>query len=69
MKLSAQDLAKISDLTLEHYNQRADDFWAGTRDHDVTQNVSALLESIEGTPPFTVLDFGCGPGRDLKSLQ
>ena len=66
VKLSAQDLATISDLTLEHYNQRADDFWAGTRDHDVTQNVSALLESIEGAPPFTVLDFGCGPGRDLK---
>jgi SAM-dependent methyltransferase len=23
---------------------------------------------FEGDPPFTLLDFGCGPGRDLKTL-
>jgi SAM-dependent methyltransferase len=26
-----------------------------------------LLQSIQGQPPFVILDFGCGPGRDLKS--
>jgi SAM-dependent methyltransferase len=51
---------------LEYYNQHAEEFWEGTRDHDVSQNISALLESIEGEPPFRILDFGCGPGRDLK---
>jgi SAM-dependent methyltransferase len=66
MKLSPQDLEKIAELTLGHYNQRADDFWAGTRDHDVQQNIEALLRYIEGEPPFTILDFGCGPGRDLR---
>ena len=66
MKLNPQDLAKISDVTLQHYNQRAEAFWQGTRDHDVSQNIAALLEAIEGEPPFTILDFGCGPGRDLK---
>jgi SAM-dependent methyltransferase len=66
MKLNPQDLAKISDVTLQHYNQRAEDFWHGTRDHDVSQNIAALLGAIEGEPPFTILDFGCGPGRDLK---
>jgi SAM-dependent methyltransferase len=66
MKLNPQDLAKISDVTLQHYNQRAEAFWQGTRDHDVSQNVAALLEAIAGEPPFTILDFGCGPGRDLK---
>jgi len=66
MKLNPQDLAKISDVTLEHYNQRAEAFWQGTRDHDVSQNIAALLEAIEAEPPFTILDFGCGPGRDLK---
>jgi SAM-dependent methyltransferase len=39
-----------------------------TRDHDVSQNIDALLSRIEGAPPFTVLDFGCGPGRDLKDF-
>ena len=66
MKLHPQDLQKIAHLTLEHYNQRAEEFWEGTRDHDVSQNIAALLRHIEGEPPFTILDFGCGPGRDLK---
>jgi SAM-dependent methyltransferase len=65
-KLSPQDLKKIAGGTLEHYNQRAQDFWEGTRDHDVSQNIEALLRHIEGNAPFTILDFGCGPGRDLK---
>jgi SAM-dependent methyltransferase len=66
MKLNPQDLEKIADLTLEHYNQRAEDFWEGTRDHNVSQNIEALLQTIEGSKPFAILDFGCGPGRDLK---
>ena len=66
MKLNPQDLEKIADGTLDHYNQRADDFWEGTRGHDVSQNIEALLQYIEGDPPFAILDFGCGPGRDLK---
>jgi SAM-dependent methyltransferase len=68
MKLNRQDLEEIAGLTLEHYNQRAEDFWEGTRNHDVGQNVAALLRHIEGRPPFTILDFGCGPGRDLKTF-
>ncbi len=66
MKLNRQDLAEISNRTLEHYNEQAEDFWEGTRNHDVSQNIDALLRHIEGQPPFTILDFGCGPGRDLK---
>jgi SAM-dependent methyltransferase len=61
-----QELKQIVDLTLENYNRDADAFWAGTRGHDVSQNMDALLQQIEGAPPFTILDFGCGPGRDLK---
>jgi SAM-dependent methyltransferase len=68
MTLDPKDLEKIADLTLQHYNQRSEDFWEGTRDHDVSQNISALLQYIEGQPPFTILDFGCGPGRDLKAF-
>jgi SAM-dependent methyltransferase len=66
--LGAQELAKIASVTLAHYNQRAEDFWRGTRDHDVSQNIAALLQAIEARPPFTILDFGCGPGRDLKAF-
>jgi hypothetical protein len=68
MKLNPQDLKKIALLTLEHYNLRAEEFWKGTRYHNVGQNIEALLQQIEGNPPFTILDFGCGPGRDLKAF-
>jgi SAM-dependent methyltransferase len=68
MKLDPQELKKISAGTLEHYDQHAEDFWQGTKDHDVSQNVEALLKYIEGAPPFTILDLGCGPGRDLKTF-
>jgi len=66
MKLNPPELEKIAGLTLEHYNRNAEDFHEGTQDHDVSQNIAALLQYIEGGAPFTILDFGCGPGRDLK---
>ncbi len=66
MKLNPQDLQKITISRSDHYNERAEDFWEGTRDHNVSQNIAAILQCIEGEPPFTILDFGCGPGRDLK---
>ena len=66
--LEPQDVRKIAVRTLAYYEQRADEFRAGTRDHDVSQNIAALLRHIEGEPPFTILDFGCGPGRDLKTF-
>ena len=68
MPLDAQDLKRISDLTLDHYEARAEQFWQGTRDHDVKQNIATLLQYVEGEPPFTILDFGCGPGRDLRAF-
>ena len=69
MSLKAQELKQIVSLTLEHYEKSAADFWRGTRAHDVSQNIAALLRHIEGAPPFTILDLGCGPGRDLKAFR
>jgi SAM-dependent methyltransferase len=40
----------------------------GTRYHNVSQNIEALLQHIEGKTPSTTLDFGCGPGCDLKAF-
>ncbi|MBT2301070.1 class I SAM-dependent methyltransferase [Variovorax paradoxus] len=69
MNLSAEDLERIAASTLSHYDRRAEDFWAATRDHDVSQNIAALLGAIEAPPPFEILDFGCGPGRDLLAFK
>ena len=50
--------AEISRRTLEHYDSRAEDFWQGTRGHDVRQTMDALLKQNQGEAPFTILDFG-----------
>jgi len=69
MKQPLDDLAIVTAKTLEHYNERAAEFWSGTRHHDVMQNIEALLRHIRGTPPLCILDFGCGPGRDLVAFR
>jgi SAM-dependent methyltransferase len=68
MRYVIEEPKKIADVTLDYYNRRAEQFWEGTRDHDVRQNIAAILQAIEGAAPFTILDFGCGPGRDLKAF-
>ncbi len=69
MTLPGEDPARVSERTLEHYDERAAEFWSGTRDHDVTQNIDALLRHLRGAPPLSILDFGCGPGRDLATFR
>jgi SAM-dependent methyltransferase len=66
--LQEHELAQIASLTLAHYEQRAEEFRAATHDHDVSQNIAALLRYLEGEAPFVILDFGCGPGRDLRTF-
>jgi SAM-dependent methyltransferase len=69
MPLTPEELKQIAARTLAHYDQHAQAFWDGTRDHDVSQNIAALLQYVEAEPPFELLDFGCGPGRDLKTFK
>ncbi|MCR9163654.1 MAG: class I SAM-dependent methyltransferase [Nannocystaceae bacterium] len=66
--LGKEALAEISASTLGHYEQRAAQFWEGTRDHDVSQNRDALLRHL-AVSPARILDFGCGPGRDLIAFR
>jgi SAM-dependent methyltransferase len=64
--LSRDELRRISEETRAHYERSAEAFWQSTQAHDVSQNYAALLTAIEGIAPFSLLDFGCGPGRDLR---
>jgi hypothetical protein len=70
MKLNSQDLEKITGLTLDYYNRHAEDFWEGTRNHDVSQNIAAMLQHIQGEPPFTIVrpprpERGADPGSGM----
>lgn len=69
MSLSPSDLKQISSQTLENYQNRAAQFWQGTKDHDVRENYRALLEALPQDRPLDLLDFGCGPGRDLAYFK
>jgi SAM-dependent methyltransferase len=69
MPFTSEELHRIAARTLAHYNERAEAYWDGTRDHDVSQNIAALLQHVEAAPPLELLDFGCGPGRDLKTFK
>lgn len=69
---SAQNLSDesrlISQKTIAHYDLNAASYDKGTQSHDVSQNINALLRAIKTAAPFHILDFGCGPGRDLQTL-
>ncbi|MEI2814784.1 MAG: class I SAM-dependent methyltransferase [Burkholderiaceae bacterium] len=67
--MTPEDLKHTANRTLSHYESSAEAFWQGTKDHDVSQNIDALLAHLDGQAPFDILDFGCGPGRDLQTFK
>jgi SAM-dependent methyltransferase len=54
----------LTQNTIRHYHEQAHEFWQGTKDHDVSQNIASLCRHMPDSSK-TILDFGCGPGRDL----
>ena len=62
---SAVDLVEIERLNIAHYDENAESFRIGTKDHDVSQNIDALLDALPKEKTLDILDFGCGPGRDM----
>jgi SAM-dependent methyltransferase len=68
-RADAARLRSLAERTLAHYEGVAESFWVGTRDHDVSQNLQALLQALPTRPGLRILDLGCGPGRDLVTLR
>ncbi len=62
-------LVDIERITLGHYNDNAQSFWQGTKDHDVSQNYRKFLDQFTAGRQLDILDFGCGPGRDLRYFK
>ena len=66
---SRVDLEEIENLTIGHYEDNAESFRIGTKDHDVSQNIAAFLGALPKGKQLDILDFGCGPGRDLNVFK
>jgi SAM-dependent methyltransferase len=62
-------LRQISATTIGQYRAMATSYRDGTWNHDVRQNIQALLTAVTGPPPYRILDLGCGPGRDLVAFR
>jgi SAM-dependent methyltransferase len=69
MEQNSEELNRIEMITLTHYNQNAEAFWHGTKDHNVVQNYEAFLAPFPKDKKLDILDLGCGPGRDVKYFQ
>ncbi|MGZ8227277.1 MAG: class I SAM-dependent methyltransferase [Methylococcaceae bacterium] len=63
--LTFVNLNEITLQTIAHYDGHAQSFWEGTKDHDVSQNIAAFLDACQSDKVLDILDFGCGPGRDV----
>ncbi|MBL4743764.1 MAG: class I SAM-dependent methyltransferase [Cycloclasticus sp.] len=63
------DTVNKETLTIAHYDNNADSFWAGTKDHDVSQNIDSFLDALPKKKGLDILDLGCGPGRDLLHFK
>ena len=69
MERRNDELVEIETVTLGHYNQNAETFWNGTKDHDVAQNYEAFLAPFPDNKKLDILDLGCGPGRDVNYFK
>src|SRR3974390_2277164 len=68
MKLNAQELEKIANLTLDCYNQNAEDFWEGTRAITTLARTSQRCcntSRVNGLLQYSIL--AADPGVTLKS--
>jgi len=63
------DLNEIEEFTIAHYEDNAESFQVGTKDHDVSQNIDAFLSALPKEKKLDILDFGCGPGRDMSVFK
>ena len=56
----------MSNKTIDYYNKNAESFVNGTKEVDFSVIQKMFTELLD--PGATILDFGCGSGRDTKAF-
>ena len=51
---NAEQVRRLSAMTIAYYDRFARAFWDDTQHHDVSQNYLAFLIAIEGGPPYSI---------------
>ena len=58
LRVDVEQSRRMSEMTIAYYDRMAETYWDGTRDHDVSQNYTALLDAIETDPPYSMQTLG-----------
>lgn len=64
-----EEVRSAAAATIADYGAVAEGYAAGNMNHDVSQNIEAMLAPLKGSPPFDILDVCCASGRDLLALK
>lgn len=69
---TAEEVRQAAESTIADYAAVAEGYAKGNMDHDVSQNIEAMLVPLRTSPlmkpPYDILDVCCASGRDLVSL-
>jgi SAM-dependent methyltransferase len=71
MSMSSSTVRAACRATLDDYAAVADEYAAGNMDHDVSQNIDALVRPLSEQQlgrPLDILDVCCASGRDLVAF-
>ena len=70
---TSKEVEVAAAATIADYASVAEGYAAGNMNHDVSQNIQAMLDPLRSSPirhaPFDVLDVCCASGRDLLALK
>ena len=70
ISMATAGLRAASEATIADYAARAEAYALGSLDHDVSQNIDALLRPLKDRPaPLDILDLCCAGGRDLVAFK
>ena len=63
------DLDEIEEFTIAHYEDNAESFRVGTKDHDVSQNIDAFLSALPKEKNLDILDLAVDPAVTCVCLN